>query len=266
MTTPGRGLLAALGMFTICPVPGRDAGIPPAHVLRWLPVVGVLVGAAAALPALAVWRGGAQGSALLASVLIVTVLAAATRGLHLDGLADLADGLGSARPAAAALAVMRKPDIGPFGVAALVLTLLTQAASLATILAGSTRIEGLVVVVVAAATGRVAVVLAAGTGAPSARPGGFGALVAGTAGRSERIVAASVLLAGSGAAELAADGSVSRACLVVGAAAAGLIAAWLLRRHAVRRLGGLTGDVFGAQVEVGASVTLLVLAIGVVWR
>lgn len=266
MTVPGRGLAAALGLFTVCPVPARDTGPPPEHVVLWLPVVGALAGGAAVLPALAVWRAGTRGSPLLAGVLIVTVLAAATRGLHLDGLADLADGLGSRRPAADALAVMRRSDVGPFGVATIVLTLLIQVASLATVLAASTRIEACVLVVLSAVTGRVAVVQAAGTGVPSARSDGFGALVAGTVGTTERRFVTGLVLTGAVAAELGTGGSLARACLVAGAVAAGLTAAWLLRGHAVRRLGGVTGDVFGALVEVGSSATLLVLAIGAVWR
>jgi adenosylcobinamide-GDP ribazoletransferase len=266
MTGTGRSLAAALGLFTICPVPARYAGPPPEHVVRWLPGLGVVVGGVAVLPALAVWRGGAQGSPLLAGVLIVAVLATATRGLHLDGLADLADGLGSRRPAADALAVMRQPDIGPFGVATIALTLLIQVASLATILAASTRLEACVLVVVTAVTGRVAVVQAAGTRVPAARLQGFGALVASSVATPERIIVTALLFVGAFAAELGLRGSFDRAGLVAAAVAGGLTAAWLVRRHAVRRLGGVTGDVFGALVEVASSAALLVLATGAVWR
>ena len=61
--------------------------------------------------------------------LVVVALALLSRGLHLDGLADLADGLGSRRPAAGAHEVMARSDIGPFGVAAVVLALLLQVAA-----------------------------------------------------------------------------------------------------------------------------------------
>lgn len=266
MTGPGRSLAAALGLFTICPVPARHAGLPPEHVVRWLPGVGIGVGGVAALPALAVWRGQAQGSPLLAGALIVAVLATATRGLHLDGLADLADGLGSKRPAAGALAVMRQPDIGPFGVATIVLVLLIQVASLATVLAGSTRLEGGLLVVLTAVTGRVAVVQAAGTRVPAARSQGFGALVAGSVAAPERVIVTALLLAGAFAADLGLRGSFVRAGIVAAAVAGGLTAAWLVRRHAVRRLGGVTGDVFGALVEVASTAVLLILAAGTVWQ
>ena len=74
----------------------------------------------------------------------VTVAAGAllTRGLHLDGLADTVDALGSYRTGAAALEIMKKPDIGPFGVAAIALTLLIQAAALTDGRAGGAVVTG----------------------------------------------------------------------------------------------------------------------------
>ncbi len=99
-------------------------------VLPWAPVVGVVLGAGAAAVA---WAGSAV-SPLVGAVLAVSVLALATRGLHLDGLADTADGLGPLRGRERALEVMRSGDVGPFGVATLVLTLLLQVACLAQLL------------------------------------------------------------------------------------------------------------------------------------
>jgi len=61
-------------------------------------------------------------------VLVLATLAAVTGAMHLDGLADTADGIGSRRPAEEALTIMKRSDIGPMGVAALVLVLLTDAA------------------------------------------------------------------------------------------------------------------------------------------
>ena len=58
------------------------------------------------------------------------VPAALTRGLHLDGLADTADGLGSGKPAEDALRIMKQSDIGPFGVITLLFVLLAQVAAL----------------------------------------------------------------------------------------------------------------------------------------
>ncbi len=259
-----RSFLAAVALFSVLPVPGWATDRPPVHVVRWLPGVGVVLAALAVLPALAVWRGGGQGSAPLAATLVVATLAAATRGLHLDGLADLADGLGSGRPVAGALAVMKQSDVGPFGVLVLVLTLLLQVTALAVVLAGSGRAQGACGVLVAVLTGRVAVVLAAGPRVPSARPGGLGALVAGTAGSSDRALALALLAAAVALDALTAAGP-GRVLAPVLAATAGLTSATLLRRTAVQRLGGVTGDVFGALVEVATTVVWLVLALARVW-
>ncbi|CAM5688924.1 Adenosylcobinamide-GDP ribazoletransferase [Streptomyces rimosus subsp. rimosus] len=83
--------------------------------------------AAAALGTLLTLLGSGP---LLAAVATAAVPAALTRGLHLDGLADTADGLGSGKPADDALRIMKQSDIGPFGVITLLFTLLAQVAAL----------------------------------------------------------------------------------------------------------------------------------------
>jgi adenosylcobinamide-GDP ribazoletransferase len=252
-------------------VPGvirRDAA---ARALPWLPAVGALLAMAASGVLLAVQAGGhSDVRRLLAATLAVAVLGLLTGGLHLDGLGDTADGLGSRRPSREALAIMRRPDIGPMGVAALLLVVLVQITALAAIPAGAPSAAALVL---AAVTGRVAVVLATGPGSPGARPGGFGALITETTTARVRVAVTSVLLAAAvgGAFLLAAlpPGSLAggrpaappMAARAVVAALAGLLAADLLRRTARRRLGGMTGDVFGAVIEVCTATVLLVLAL-----
>ena len=94
---PWAGLRLAITLLTAVPLPGRPLGAPSAARPRprctGRPLVGLALGAAAAGVLLAC-RAGHAGS-LLGAVLAIAVLAALTRGLHLDGLADLADGLGS---------------------------------------------------------------------------------------------------------------------------------------------------------------------------
>ena len=211
-----------------------------ARAIRWLPAVGLLLGLAGTCVVLGVGAvNGAGPGRALGAALAVALVAFLTGGLHLDGLADTADGLGSRRSPAEALDIMRRSDIGPMGVATLVLVLLVQVAALAAIprlpLAGAA-------LALAEVTGRVSIVVA--TEAPAARPGGFGTLVAGetTAGiarsRLARSPSPSRWQACWPAAGLAVRGLV--------AAAAGLAAGGLLQSIARRRLGGTTGDVFGA--------------------
>lgn len=256
------GLLAALGLFTVLPVPARGRN-PGAGVLTWLPVVGVLLAVLAYLPALAVWRGGGEGSPFLAAALAVAAFALLTRGLHLDGTADLADGLGSGRPAEQASAIMRRPDVGAFGVVAVGCTLLVQVAGLSAVLAGSSRPEGLFALALAAATGRTAVLQAAGD---RIAPGSaLAALVAGGVRAPLRWAAVAVLVVAAGAGGVLLGGGVRPGVWSVAAVGAGLLAAASVRRHAVRRLGGVSGDVFGALVEIGTTGVLVVLAAAAAW-
>ncbi|MDT0310661.1 adenosylcobinamide-GDP ribazoletransferase [Streptomyces sp. DSM 44917] len=199
---------------------------------------------------------------LLAAVLALATLAVLSRGLHLDGLADVADGFGSARPAAGALEVMKRSDIGPFGVLALVLNLLIQAAAL-TELAARGRGLAAVGVVLAALVSRAALTWSCRRGVPAARSEGLGAAVAETVPVGTAVaVAAAVAAFAAGAVayadEPAGAGAVVGVCSVVLA----LSGVELLLRRCHHRFGGVTGDVLGAAAETAAAVTLLVLVVG----
>ncbi len=257
--TPGtKPLLLAVGMFTVVPVRPVDADRrTAAGALAWFPVVGAALGLAAGLLALVFWRGGPAGAPLLGAVVAVLALALLTRGLHLDGLADLADGLGSRAPAPRALEIMRAGDVGPFGIVALLGALALQAASLATVFTTTTRLQGLVVLVVVTAAARLVVLDAARPAVPAARPGGFGALVAGSARPGGTLLGTVVLVAVAAV--------LTRGPWLPAAVLLGLVLARLVCVHAVRRLGGTTGDVFGALVEVAATVMLLALAGAASW-
>src|SRR5216683_700938 len=98
--------------------------------MTWAPLIGLALGGIAALVLTGADRLLHTGP-LVGAALAVAALALLTRGLHLDGLADLADGLGSGKPAADALDIMKRSDIGPFGVVTLVLTVFIQIAALA---------------------------------------------------------------------------------------------------------------------------------------
>ena len=199
-------------------------------------------------------NGSGPGRALGAA-LAVALVAFLTGGLHLDGLADTADGLGSRRSPADALDIMRRSDIGPMGVATLVLVLLVQVAALAAIPRLPLAAAALAL---AEVTGRVSIVVA--TEAPAARPGGFGTLVAGQTTALDRALTVGALACAVAAAGLLAGGA-GLAVRGLVAAAAGLAAGALLQSIARRRLGGTTGDVFGAIGELSATAVLVAAAL-----
>ena len=250
------GLRLSVTLLTVIPLRGPAAEPRRATVaaaMAWAPAVGLLLGSIAAAVLVTADRLFGAGP-LTAAGLAVAALALMTRGLHLDGLADLADGLGSGKPAAIALDIMRRSDIGPFGIVTLVLTLVIQVGALAHAeAAGGSR--GPAALIAAAVTGRLALTWACRRGVAAARPSGLGAMVAGTV---RPAVAAGITLAA-----LAVAVSVVRTGLTLPlAVVAGLAAAFVLQRHAVRRLGGITGDVLGALIETAATVTLVVAAMG----
>lgn len=256
----GAGARLAVGVFTVVPVRVERADRAAARwAMLWAPALGALAGALTGAVAAA---GTAAGlPAALAALLGVGAAALFTRGLHLDGLADLADGLGSARPAAGALEVMRRSDIGPFGVITLVFVLGAQVLALAR-LAEASPWAALAGAVAAGAAGRTAITWACTPGVPAARPEGLGAMVAGTVPAAGAAAATAAVLAGCSLGLLVSPGFAA-ACAA--SLAAGLAGAALLRRRAVRRLGGVTGDVMGALAETGATVALVVLAGSVAW-
>jgi adenosylcobinamide-GDP ribazoletransferase len=221
------------------------------------PLAGLVVGLSAAVPGALLLLFGS--GPLLAAVASAAVPAVLTRGLHLDGLADTADGLGSGKPAEDALRIMKQSDIGPFGVITLLFVLLAQVAALAQAYEVSWG-RGVLAAVVSAAAARLALTLAARTGVPAARPGGLGAAVAGTVPvRGALLVAAAVTGVAAGAGALVGTYDLVRAAVAVGLSC---LAAELLLRHCTRRFGGVTGDVFGGLAETAATTALVVLSLG----
>ncbi|MGN6575893.1 MAG: adenosylcobinamide-GDP ribazoletransferase, partial [Nocardioides sp.] len=117
----GDAVRLALGTLTVLPVraPVVDR-VSAGRAMVLAPVVGLLL----AVPAgLLVWLGTEAGlSPVLTAALVVGLLALLTRGMHLDGLADTADGLAAGRrDRGRALEVMRQGPVGPLGACALVL-------------------------------------------------------------------------------------------------------------------------------------------------
>jgi adenosylcobinamide-GDP ribazoletransferase len=183
-----------------------------------------------------------------------------TGGLHLDGLADLADAIGSRRRGEEALAIMKDSSIGAIGAATLIFVVLLQASSLELAIE---RHHGTVALLTSVLAGRLAVVQACRRGIPPARIEGLGASVVGSVSAAKAaLVTVAVFAAAAVAGKLDYDGGrLHESVHAMFAVLCGLIAASLVRRLAVNRLGGLTGDVFGSLIEIAAAVDLFVMAI-----
>ncbi|MBB3052184.1 adenosylcobinamide-GDP ribazoletransferase [Prauserella isguenensis] len=251
----GDGLRMAFGTLTALPVPAptaidrRVAGT----AMTAAPLAGLALAAAAGI---VVWVGGLiQLPSFVVAALALATVALTTRGLHLDGLADTADGLSASYDRGRALDIMRRGDAGPTGVATLVLTLLIQTGALAGVVAAGAGVTGIVVALVAS---RVVLPLCCTRFVPSARPEGLGAAVAGAVPVP---VAAAVALTVAALSVLAGFDPAIAWWQGPAAVLAGWCVAGALLGRCVRRLGGITGDVLGACVETALAATLAILSI-----
>jgi adenosylcobinamide-GDP ribazoletransferase len=243
-----RALALALSWLTVLPVhTGEPSARTAAGALRWAPLVGAMLGAAAGALVLGLTVLGVPP--LVGGLLAVGFLGLATRGMHLDGLADTVDGLGCYGPPERALAVMKDGGAGPFAVVTLIVVLGSQAAALASLqpglLVGGAALAG--------AVGRAGFAWVARRGIPAARPGGLGATVAGS---QPGWVAPLWWLV------LAALGALLVPARWPGVLAVGLAAAVVvgLSRHTARRFGGMSGDVLGAASELAVTVVLVTIS------
>jgi adenosylcobinamide-GDP ribazoletransferase len=195
------------------------------------PFVGALLGAilAGVLAASAVWLPDA-----IAGALVTALLAAATGGLHLDGLADTFDALGSGGDRTRRLEIMRDSRIGAHGAGAVALVLLAKAACLEHVAE-----SGALVLVGALATARGLAVLAIAV-YPYARLEGLGRPFRDVRSADVAIVIATVVVL---AAALPVPGGLT--AVLVASAAAFSLWTWL-----ARSIGGLTGDGYGAGIEI----------------
>ncbi|MBB6568383.1 adenosylcobinamide-GDP ribazoletransferase [Kribbella sandramycini] len=212
------------------------------------PVVGGVVGGLAAGVVVGV-LAVRPGAGLLAAVLGVLVVAGVSGGLHLDGLADFADALGSRRDRETMLRIMKQSDIGPFGVLSLVGVLLVDVAALAVCIEAGFGWQAILIAVVAS---RLTLVWTCRSGVPSARPDGLGGVVAGTVPTWTAALVSAVVTAGAVVAFGWAAGVA--VLLAIGVALA-------VTRRARKLLGGVTGDVLGAAVELALPISLLTLAL-----
>ena len=232
-----------------------EGEVSPADLWRsmgWYPLVGLALGAAA-------WGAYAGLLALLpglvAAVIVVLLLEAVTRGLHMDGLMDTADGILSGAPRERALEIMKDSNAGAMGVVAAVLILVLKVAALgalaradaaAPLLAGWCAARALPALDVYAWP----YARAAGTGEAFTRERTPGPVALAGALLAAGLVATMFVT-------LAVDGvGAWYAGIVIAAAAMG--AALLVQAAVAKRLGGLTGDVYGMGIELAEAAALVV--------
>lgn len=249
------GWRMAVGTLTAVPIaPPRTVGPAAARTA-------MLAGPVAVVPIAVVagvlgWAAALVLPAAVTAVVILGCFALGSRALHLDGLADTADGLTASYDRDRALEIMRRGNTGPAGAATLVLVLLLQAAALTAVVA---RPWGVAAAVALLCLARSSLLITCSAGIPAARPGGLGAVVAGVVPRSWAVVAGSCAAAVAAVALRLSGRPWWQGVLAVAVAAAAVIALTLRCR---RRFGGITGDVLGAGIEIAAAALLVAAAAG----
>jgi adenosylcobinamide-GDP ribazoletransferase len=240
------GLASAIRLLTVIPLGRwRADAFSAGGALPFFSVIGALVGAFAAG---AYWLGLHGISPLAAAALAIAADLWVTGNFHYDGLADTADGIWAHHSRERALEIMKDSHVGAHGVSAVVVALVTKLALLAAV--GDARIG---IIVAAASIARAAAVYAA-VAAPYARKQGTGQSVAADARRWHLIIAG--FLAGGIA--YAAAGLAGLVGLGAGAAFA-VFVTWRISR----RLGGMTGDTYGAAIVLTELAALAaMLAVG----
>jgi adenosylcobinamide-GDP ribazoletransferase len=244
------GWLLATGTLTAVRVP------PPSRVDRTVAGTAMVLAPLAVLP-----LGVAAGlvvlladlvdlPALATAYVVLLALALGTRAFHWDGLADTADGLTASYSAERSLEVMRTGPVGPAGVVAVVLVSGLQAAGLAAVVRHEHAWWAVALLVCAS---RSALAVACVRGVPAARADGLGATHIGAVpatGALASLLVGAVAIAVAGHALGSVGSALAGGVLMVAAVVA-------LVFRCVRRLGGITGDVLGAAVEVSLAALLL---------
>jgi len=235
----------AAAFLTRIPVRDAELPLPLAEAPRGFPLVGIVVGAAAA----AAYGVAAEFGlpAAVAAFLAVGALVLITGGLHEDGLADTADGFGAGRDRDATLAIMRDSRIGSYGVLALVIVVGLRVLCVAELHGTFT----VVLTLIAAAAGSRAILPAVLFFMPPARTDGLGH----AAGRPAKRLTIDAVAIG-GALVLIGLGPFGG---LLGISVAAFVAL-MIGRLALRRIGGQTGDVLGA-IQQAAETAILLAAV-----
>lgn len=239
-----KGVFVAAAFLTRIPIPVVAGAVDVGRATRWFPLIGALLGGAGALAAWAI-REVIGLPPMLTAALVVGLSAWMTGAIHLDGLADMTDGFGGGRTRDDVLRIMRDPLIGSYGAVALAIVITTRVTALAALLDRNAAFPFLVA---APAMSRWTIV-ALGTWLPYARSeGGLGQAVTEASDVTGLLVATGMTAAIAFAA--------LRTVAIVPWALATL-SMLMVGRAARRRIGGVTGDVFGASVELSETTVLV---------
>ncbi len=240
---------AALRFLTILPLPGRfgTAEKDLTHAVPFFPLIGLLIGCIAAPTAELLFIFLAP---LPAAVLTVMLLLAFSGGLHLDGLADTADGFFSARTRERMLEIMKDSSIGAMGAIALLLVLLLKTACLA-----SLHEQLLPAVLLMPLAGRTAILVLMAL-LPYPREQGLGRLFA---LYFDSIAGGAAALAGLLLCAIAAY--VFAGTQGLAAIAVMLLLTLCFADLCQRKIGGATGDTLGAACELAETAVALLFAV-----
>ena len=233
-----------MSFLTVLPVANADGSAGERLGRAYFPAIGALIGALAAVSFVV---AGAAATPLFAGATAVAVLCLLTGAIHLDGLADSADGLLGSGDAERRLAVMRDPRLGSYGVTAIVVVLVLDVAALASM----SPARAIAALIVAGALSRLAT-LSVIAFVPYVRGSGLG--VAAWDARRRGFD----LAVGAASAALVCLLDWRRALIALPVVALAALALVALAR---RRVGGATGDVCGATAELCQLATLIVFAV-----
>jgi len=238
--------VAALQFLTLAPpvVHRRFTSEEMGRAVAFFPLVGALLGGL--LGGLS-WGLAHLFAVQVASALVLATSVVATGALHLDGFLDACDGILGGYTPESRLDIMRDERVGAFGVAGGVLLLLLKFAALSAV---PNRIVALLLALTLARWGiALAIVLF-----PYARPDGLGRSMKDHAGWKQIALATATALVVSW---VGGDGSGLLAMALAGATA------WIVARFVLKRVPGLTGDIYGAIAETVECIVLLFLSTGV---
>ena len=233
------GFRAALALLTRIPArsgPNTERAVP------WLPVVGASVGAGVA----GIYVGLNEVlSPLVAAALAIAAGVLATGALHEDGLADVADAFGAGRDRDRTLEILKDPRHGTYGVLTIALTVVTRVAAVGSMEAW-TALAALPVAHALSRAGAASLMWLL----PAATPDGLGATYSAPVTRRRVAVGAGIALVVG--------------CALIGwytipAAGIAAVGAFIMGSLAMRKIGGITGDVLGGAQQLG-EIGILVLA------